>query len=120
MSIKAIGHFEPEWYTLESERNEENPARFKLRGLNGSEQAQIMPEIIQDDSEMQLSARALAMLIEFGVLDWENITDNDGARIPFPPCGLEVQNSIGYAVQAELARRLFELTFTTTEEKKIS
>lgn len=118
MSIQAINQFEAEWVTLSSDDDSEAPARFKIQGLDGKGQAELASHIDVNGEEIALMPGGYPILFKFGLLDWENIVDNDGGPIPFPRTGDRAQAFLPFAAQAELARLLLFRTFASAEDKK--
>lgn len=125
MAIKAINQFGPEWYVLDGQENDDNPARVKLRGLDGEGQAEVAPELEVTADGIIPTPRGVRILFRYGLVDWENIIDLDGAALPLPhelPAGpidaAEAQRRLPYSVQTEICRRLFELSFAAAEDKK--
>ena len=84
MTITAINQFGPEWFTLDGQEDEDKPARVKLRGLDGAGQAEIAPELSITNDGIIPSPRGIRIMFRFGLVDWENITDQAGAALPFP------------------------------------
>ena len=120
MTIKALSSFTPEWYTPASEVDAATPARFKVRGLTGSQQAEVSPEIILDDNEdVKISGRAMFLLLKFGLTDWEGLEDG-GGPVRFGKNTKANQDLLPYPLQIELAGRIFELTYPAPDDKKKS
>ena len=120
MTIKALSSFTPEWYTPASEVDADTPARFKVRGLTGSQQAEVSPEIILDDNEdVKISGRAMFLLLKFGLTDWEGLEDG-GGPVRFGKNTKANQDLLPYPLQIELAGRIFELTYPAPDDKKKS
>lgn len=121
MSIKAIDPFAAEWFTLPGQEEETSPARFKIQGVDGAAQAEIADACQFDElGDIQLTSKAIGLLLDYGLTDWEGVTDGSGASIPFPsPQGNgAAQKLLPFAVQAVLARHLFRRSFLEIDEKK--
>ena len=120
MTIKALSSFTPEWYTPASEADDDTPARFKVRGLTGSQQAEVSPEIeLLDNEDVKISGRAMFLLLKFGLTDWEGLED-DGGPVRFGKNTKVNQDLLPYPLQIELAGRIFELTYPAPDDKKKS
>jgi len=127
MGVKAQNQFSPEWFTptaddaAEADEPGEVAARFKVRGLTGSQQAEVMPEcgISDDGGDLGISGRAMALLLKFGLLDWDNFEDENGP-VRFSKVARVNQDYLTYPTQVQLAGKIFELTFPVEEDKKKS
>ena len=80
MTISALNPVDPFWFTPDSEEDEENPTRFKIRGLLGDEQSQITPEIIFDAEGRfkSISGEGIRKALKFGLIAWENFSNDKG------------------------------------------
>jgi hypothetical protein len=125
MGARAQNQFSPEWFTPgdidaddDVSSSEENPARFKVRGLTGSQQAEVMPECSADiNGELTISGRAMSLLLKYGLLDWENF-ENDAGPVRFSKNARTNQDFMDYLTQVEVASKIFELSFPTEDDKK--
>lgn len=120
MSITAINQFGPEWFTLPGQKDDDQPARVKLQGLDGLGQAELAPELVVDGNSILPTAKGIRVMLQYGVLDWENINDGDGKPLPFPQTAVKRQRALPYDAQQFICNRLFELTFASAEDKKKS
>jgi hypothetical protein len=117
MAIKALNPFAAFWYTPREEQASQNPTRFKLRGLNGTEQGYIGPELMFDESGRALkglTGKGLELAFQFGLVDWENFA-NDAGRVVFSPQNFGL---IPSALQVELAMQILGASYLQEEEKK--
>ncbi len=120
MTIKALSSFTPEWYTPAGEVGDDAPARFKVRGLSGSQQAEVSPEIeLTAAEEVKISGRAMFLLLKYGLVDWEGLED-EGGPVRFGKNTKVNQDLLPYPLQIELAGRIFELTYPAPDDKKKS
>jgi hypothetical protein len=118
MSIKPISIFSPEWFKPSVEKDAEPPTRFMLQGLTGSQQAQLAPEIATAVSgDLVLPGAAINLLLRYGLVNWENFDDESGPVV-FSENPVKNQDRIPYAIQAELAARIFTLSFAPPDVKK--
>lgn len=118
MSIAGINPFAPEWFILDGQEDSDAPARVKLCGLDGLGQAELAPELRVEDDGIVPTPRGILIMFTHGLTDWENITDSKGAALPYPAQPREAQRSLPYTVQAEICRRILELTFASPDDKK--
>lgn len=120
MTIQALTAFTATWYTPASEADADAPARFKVRGLTGSQQAEVSPEIeLTANEDVKISGRAMFLLLKFGLVDWEGL-ESDGGPVRFGKNTKVNQDLLPYPLQIELAGRIFELTYPAPEDKKKS
>ena len=84
MSITAAKALKPFWYTPESQRDKSSPARFQLRALNGYEHMQALAQGVVDEAgHFKANFEGRRLILEGGIVNWENIHDEDGEPIPF-------------------------------------
>lgn len=117
MAIKAFNPFAPFWYTPREEEGAQNPTRFKLRGLNGTEQGYIGPELRFDEggrSLRGLTGKGLEVALQHGLLDWENFA-NDHGKVVFTPLNFAL---VPHPLQVELAMQILGASYVQQEEKK--
>lgn len=116
MPIKALNPFVPFWYVPTPEKGVENPTRFKIRGLNGTEQGYIQPEIRVDSSFMVtgLSGKGLELALQYGLSDWENFA-NDAGAVAFSPANFGL---IDIGTRIELAFQILGASYIKPGEKK--
>ena len=120
MTIEALTVFTPEWYTPESEADADPPARFMVRGLSGSQQAEVSPDIeLLANEDVKITGRAMFLLLKFGLVDWDGF-ESDGGPVRFSKNTKVNQDRMPYPLQVELAARIFELTYAEPEDKKKS
>ncbi len=119
MTTRALNPYAPEWFTPDGDDDEgQTPARFKIRGLTGSQQAEVMPDVeILADDNAKILPRAMYLLLKHGLLDWEGL-ENDAGPVRFGKNMKTNQDYLSYPIQVELAGRIFELTFNTDDDKK--
>jgi hypothetical protein len=121
MSYSAIAVGAPEWWIPPDQVDADQPAQFKVAGLDGAQQASIFPEIIIDGrGNITFTATGIRILFEFGLLDWKHITDADGNEIPYPGNALEAQRMLAYRHQCNIATEIFNRSRVDEEDKKKS
>ena len=83
MKITTAEGLVPQWYTPFSEKDETTPARFKVRGLTGAQMEEGYFGCITTDRELQLTPSGRRFILECGVLDWENVNDENDRPLAF-------------------------------------
>ena len=119
MTIKALNPLAPFWYTPRAEEGTPNPTRFKIRGLDGTEQGYLVPELTLDvmsRSVRGMSGKGLELALSYGLIDWENFA-NDKGPVTFAPGNF---NLLDYALRVELAMQILTSSYVQPEEKKTS
>lgn len=116
MAIKAINPMEPEWYTPQSEEGQENPTRFRLRGMDGDAMGYIAPEFVIDDHGRvkNLTGKGIALALNYGLVDWENLS-NDKGQVKFNRSNFRL---LPYDLRAELASQIIILSAPSEDERK--
>ena len=117
MSVKALNPFAPFWYTPEADQGSENPTKFKIRGLNGSEIGYVSPEFVIDDAQRMvtgMSGKGIDLTLRYGLLDWENF-ENDNGKVKFSPNNFAL---IPHLTRVELAMQIIAASYVSDEEKK--
>jgi len=120
MSTRAVNLGAPEWFTLESQADDDAPTRFKVRGLSGYEQASIAADIsLGPKGTVNFSAAAILYIFKVALDDWENVEDADGKPIDFQSITpRRAMDLLHYNIQAEIAAHVFELSFASAADKK--
>jgi hypothetical protein len=117
MTIKAMNPLASFWYTPRAEEGAPNPTRFKIRGLNGTEQGYIVPELTLDPMGRivaGMSGRGIEMALAYGLTDWENLVNGKGT-VAF---GAGNFGLLDYAMRVELAMKILAASYVEAEEKK--
>lgn len=116
MAIKALNPMEPQWYTPASEAGQENPTRFRVKGLDGETMGYIAPEFIVDDHGRvkSLTGKGIELALNYGLVDWENLSNDKGA-VKF---GRHSFRLLPYDMRAELASQIVILSSPTEDERK--
>lgn len=90
MAIRALKGLVPEWYTPESEAEETSPAQFKLQPLNGMQYLEVMSNgVVTPDGMFRANHSGRELLLKFGLKDWKNVEDHDGAPLQFTPANFD-------------------------------
>lgn len=117
MAIKTINPIAPEWYTPRSEEGADCPARFRIRGLNGSEMGYVMPELIVDEANQLVTGatgKGLDMILRYGLKDWEHV-EGEGGGVAYAPSNFAL---LPHEVRVELALQIIVRSFVSPAEKK--
>ena len=112
MAITAIRGMAPTWYTPEREREEENPARFRLRPLTPPEFEQVIE--IQDDMPT-LSMARYSDILRMGLVDWEGVEDEHGKPLRCLPVN---HARLPIDLRAELAGEILSMSTLTDDDEK--
>ena len=78
MSIKAVKKITEDWYTIAGQEGEENPARFKIRSLNGVEHAAVISHLKVENGNFVLNFGGVMEAVKFGLVGWEGFEGEDG------------------------------------------
>lgn len=117
MAIKALNPFEPTWYTPKSEQGQDNPTRFRIRGLDGQQKSYVAAEFQTDDhGVMKNLARGIDLALQYGLLDWENLA-NDKGPVKFSPANFRL---LPAELREELALEIWNLSAPTEDARKNS
>lgn len=117
MAIKALNPFTPFWYTPMAEQGVDNPTRFQIRGLDGTQQGYMQPELTVDRATRMvtgLSGRGLELALQYGLLGWENFSKDEGP-VSFTPRNFAL---IDIALRTELAMTILGSSYVKPAEKK--
>ena len=119
MAIKALNPFEPVWYTPKDEVDDENPTRFKIKGMNGVQFADVASEFILDDKrEIQnISKDGAVKALKYGLVDWENFANDKGTVKFTKNINMNLQ-FIPYELIIELAMEIVAISDQTEDERK--
>lgn len=116
MTIKALNPFEPVWYTPKSEAGQDNPTRFRLKGLDGAAMGYVAPELIVDDHGhvRNMTGKGIDLVLAYGLIDWENFSDDKG-QVRFNRSRF---GAIPYDLRSELASEVMILSQPSEDERK--
>lgn len=122
MALTALSPMAPHWHTPASEEGEESPTRFQIRGLNGNEIAQVVPDvhISNNGDDVSIGHTAMRLCLGFGLLNWENFNDAEGNPVKFFKNPTKNMEKLSYDLQAELAGAIFDASNIGEESAKNS
>ncbi len=116
MTITAFSGLAPEKYIPRSEREEDSPAEFTLKPLNGLEYMEVIGQLINDeDLGWQITGRGLRIAISYGVIGWTEFNDADGKEIKFSKNNVKLLPSV---ILGELADKIINISEIGEAERK--
>lgn len=85
MAITVYTELSPRWWIPESEKETEteNQARFNIRPLTGKQEAAMVNEIVSVGDDFKLTDRGIVLALDYGLIGWENIIDENQRQIPY-------------------------------------
>lgn len=118
MSITALTGLVPEWYTPISQKDEDDPARFKLTPLDTKQMVEIQSYHITDGKgNGRISPEGLYRAFEISILEWENVNDRTGKPLK---CTRNNIKTIPVDLIAELGAEAVSVSFLTDDDAKNS
>jgi len=113
MTIQARTGLVPEWYTPISETGAATPARFKLRPMTGPEVLDLRAYYMA--STGKILGRGAAQALAACMLDWENVTAEEGKPLQYSPDNIE---KLPAPIINELTNKLVMMSRLTETERK--
>ncbi len=113
MSITLRG-LTSEWYTPDSQKGEDEPARFKLRPLTAPEMAEVS---LHFEKGAGVRAPGLIKAAKFGTQDWENVKNTDGKPLRVTPNNVE---RLDFELLCEIGAEVVNLNSMEDDETKNS
>ena len=108
----------PDWYTPESEEDEEKPSKFKIKPLNGEQFMEVVADSETDRSgDIRLNGRGLKLALRYGIIDWENIEKENGIPLKFSVHNLKL---LPMEVLSDLASEIVNRSAMEDDETKNS
>lgn len=77
MALNAISKVAPEWYLPESQKEEDEPARIKVRPLTSPQLEEVFE---QTENGIDVPMRNYRLVLKYGIVDWENVNDPDTGK----------------------------------------
>ncbi len=113
MSITALTGLVPEWFTPDSEKDSDEPARFKVKPLDSKQMVEIQAF---HQPEGGIAPAGLYRAMEISILEWENVND---ARTGKPlKCTRHNVKAIPIEVIAEVGAHAISVSFLNEEDEK--
>lgn len=114
MSITANTGLVPEWFTPEDQKNEDDPARIKVKPLDSKQMVEIQAFSKEDGG---IAAEGLYRAFEISLVDWENINDAQGKALK---CTRTNIKALPIQVIAEAGAHAISISFLSEDETKNS
>lgn len=84
MAVQALTGLVAEWFTPSDQADDDAPARYKIKPLNGFQFMEVAQHgVIGTDGSFTPNHKGLLMLLHYGLKDWENVLDHEGNALPF-------------------------------------
>lgn len=103
-----------EWYELEGQEGDENPARVKLKPLNGEQLDRAMEGAILEGANAGMSSKGIKSALRDGIADWENINDENGPV----ECKPKKYHLLSWSSRAELATVIINRSNMSEDQQK--
>lgn len=113
MAIQFSNKLVADWYVPTSQQEAERPARFKLRGLTGQQWLDVM--FGEGAGKLALTAKGVNQALQYGLIDWEGIEDEDGQPLKFRP---QLLDAIPAMLRVELASEIVNRSKLTEDDAK--
>lgn len=106
------------WYTLADQKDEEQPAKIKIKPLDGEQYMEVFAESEQTRSgDLKLTGLGLKMTIRYGIIGWDNIFDSNGKKLKYSPHNIK---QLPMEVLSEVASQIMDISSPDEEESKNS
>lgn len=106
------------WFTPESEKDEEQPAKFKLKELNREQLDDAMNgATFTDTGNIRLSPQGTRSALKSGLEEWSGITDEEGGDLK---CTFVNHRYLPWAIGQELAAEILTKSMMGESETKNS
>ena len=112
MSITALTGLVPEWFTPDSQKGEDDPARFKVKPLDSKQMVEIQAHHKESGG---IAAEGLYRAMEISILEWENVNDDNGKPLK---CTRHNVKAIPIEVIAEVGAHAISVSFLNEEDEK--
>jgi len=112
MSITALTGLVPEWYMPDSEKESDDPARFKLKPLDSKQMVEIQAF---HQATGGISPEGLYRSMEISILEWENVNDVNGKKLK---CTRHNVKFIPVETIAEIGAHAISISFLSEDEEK--
>lgn len=116
MALNAAPKLKSDWFTPESERESDNPTRFKYKPLDSVQMTEVLLHVSTESGT--ITGKGLNLAVQYGLEDWENLMDPDtGKPLKFGRMNIKrVPNSI----LLDLANTIIEASDLGEAEEKNS
>ncbi len=113
--LKITTGLAPEWFTPESQMEQEDPARFKIKPLDQISFLEVLADCEVKNDVFVPNAKGRKLLLEKGLIDWENITDTNGKPLKFSRFNLA---HIPAQILAEICNEIMQKSAISEEQEK--
>ena len=118
MAITVRKKLGSSWFTPESEKDEEQPAKFKLKELNREQLDDAMNDAkFEANGTFRLSPQGTRSALKNGLEEWESVEDEDGANLK---CTFVNHRYLPWAMGQELAAKIVMKSMLGEDETKNS
>lgn len=117
MTISVNKKLGSTWFTPNSEKDSEAPAKFKIKQLNGEQLDDAFNGATSsaDGGTFRLSPQGIRAALKTGIDDWEGIEDEDGTKLK---CTHVNHRFLDYALRQELAAKIVGWSMMGEEDEK--
>lgn len=112
MSITALTGLVPEWFTPDSQKDSDDPARFKVKPLDSKQMVEI--QAFHQESG-GIAPAGLYRSMEISILEWENVNDANGKRLK---CTRHNVKAIPIEIIAEVGAHAISVSFMSEDDEK--
>ena len=106
------------WYVLSNQDGEEQPAKIKIKPLDGEQYMEVFTESEQTrGGDLKLTGLGLKMTLRYGVIGWDNIFDENGKVLKFSPHNMK---KLPMEVLAEVSSEIINISSPDEDETKNS
>ncbi|MBL1293070.1 MAG: hypothetical protein COB61_004275 [Thiotrichales bacterium] len=117
MAISIVNKLSTVWYVPRPEIEAASPSRFSLRPLNGMQYMEVIQETTGAGLDIRISGRGLKLALEYGLVDWEGITNAAGEKVNYSRIELQ---KLPPELLTELANQIIIQSDVTEDEIKNS
>lgn len=112
--IRGLKKVAPTWYTPVAEKDESDPTttRFKLRPMTPAETESCMNAKL---GELVFPPSVRSKIIQYGLVDWENVPDGNGELIECIPMNYD---EISIELRGELSGEIISMSILSEADRK--
>lgn len=116
MALTATPKLKSDWFIPESERESDNPTRFKYKPLDSEQFNEVLLHVSKDSDT--ITGKGMNLAVHYGLQDWENFLDPDtGKELKFSRMNMKrIPNSIFL----DLANTIIKASDLEEDEEKNS
>jgi len=110
---KSKTKLQPYWYTMESEREQENPTRWYIQPLKPAQRELLTTFDSHRNLGFHMHSYNQALL--FSLIDWQNFNDEDGDPVIFSKENFELMDEVD---RTYLALEIYNGSYLKEQERK--